>query len=517
MDYDNYVVSEKAKGTVYDFASTMDGMVLWNDAKSSGEFDFSGALITKIYDKSSANTSSTAYVMTTSSGGLAPYISYQMEGNLTNLGNGGSSLNGTIVGTASYNSSVFKRGTQSLLSNTSSNISIPTMALNGTGGLTIAFWFYRTAPGTETFLFFNNIMKVYSFGGTSTYNMYFEMVGSSSNLFYTFTSINVWNHFAVTLTYSTGSTSTHKVYADGVLRSTLSNVQYPTTTYTNNVLGQCTGYMDDFRIYNSVLSDSDITTVYNSDITTSTFTNIVYSRRLTENVFNGYPAIQLANSGFTSPVLPAYVGATFSFFLVAEFNDLTASPRILSFGPGTVSNDASLNTAFILTGDSTSLSIIRNSVVFPVGAITLGVPYLVAGYFDGTNLYVGLNGVYTSYSSTGNFTIVSSGLGISNYINSTARHSTDYGELIVYTTAPTEDQRTKIEGQLAWKWGLAAALPLGHPYSAMSPYKKELGGFLPSYVPNTSFGPLVASSIPSRLRIIRWKLHRASESEMWPL
>jgi hypothetical protein len=126
-----------------------------------------------------------------------------------------------------------------------------------------------------------------------------------------------------------------------------------------------------------------------------------------------------------------------------------------------------LNSAFILTNNSTSLSIIRNSVVFPVGDISLGTPYLVAGYFDGTNVYTGINGVYNSYSSSGNFTIAGTGLGISNYINEPARHSTDYGELIVYKTVPTEEQRTKIEGQLAWKWGLAAALPLGHPYSAI--------------------------------------------------
>jgi hypothetical protein len=89
-------------------------------------------------------------------------ISYQMEGNVTNLG-GDPSLNGTLVGTASYNSSVFKRGTQSLLSNLSSYISIPTVSLNNASGLTIAFWFYRTAVGTETFAFFNNGASTQSF------------------------------------------------------------------------------------------------------------------------------------------------------------------------------------------------------------------------------------------------------------------------------------------------------------------------------------------------------------------
>ena len=198
----------------------------------------------------------------------APLIWYRMEGNVTNSGSG-TGLNGTLVGTTSYSSTVFKRGSQSLLSNTSSYISIPTLSLNTyTNGLTIAFWFYRSGTATETFLTFGNgAMQIYSFYNSNLpneYNMYF--VVSSNQIYYTFNSINTWNHFAITLTYSTNNTSTWKLYIDGILNSTTLNKPYPTTTYSTNSIGQITGYMDDFRIYQNVLSDSEILNVSNNTL-----------------------------------------------------------------------------------------------------------------------------------------------------------------------------------------------------------------------------------------------------------
>jgi hypothetical protein len=197
---------------------------------------------------------------------LSLLISYQMEGNLTNLGTD-PSLNGTLVGTPTYNSSIFKRGTQSLLTNPTSYISIPTMNLTSTAGLTIAFWFYKLAFSTETVVLFSNganTLKIYSFGSASPLNLYLQLNGSGTQIFYSYTTVNTWHHFAVTLSYSAGTSSTHKVYANGVLQSTITNGAYPTVSYTTNTVGQFTGYLDDFRIYQAVLSDADIANVYNN-------------------------------------------------------------------------------------------------------------------------------------------------------------------------------------------------------------------------------------------------------------
>jgi hypothetical protein len=43
------------------------------------------------------------------------------------------------------------------------------------------------------------------------------------------------------------------------------------------------------------------------------------------------------------------------------------------------------------------------------------------------------------------------------------------GEMIICGTALSTDDRQKLEGYLAWKWGLAANLPADHPYKLNPP------------------------------------------------
>jgi hypothetical protein len=45
----------------------------------------------------------------------------------------------------------------------------------------------------------------------------------------------------------------------------------------------------------------------------------------------------------------------------------------------------------------------------------------------------------------------------------------EIAELILFTTALSTTDRQKIEGYLAWKWGLQASLPGGHPYFSAAP------------------------------------------------
>jgi trimeric autotransporter adhesin len=40
--------------------------------------------------------------------------------------------------------------------------------------------------------------------------------------------------------------------------------------------------------------------------------------------------------------------------------------------------------------------------------------------------------------------------------------------VMVSSTLPTDD-RQKLEGYLAWKWGLTANLPVDHPYKTTPP------------------------------------------------
>lgn len=45
----------------------------------------------------------------------------------------------------------------------------------------------------------------------------------------------------------------------------------------------------------------------------------------------------------------------------------------------------------------------------------------------------------------------------------------DFAEVIYCSAALSESDRQKVEGYLAWKWGLEANLPVGHPYELAAP------------------------------------------------
>ena len=56
------------------------------------------------------------------------------------------------------------------------------------------------------------------------------------------------------------------------------------------------------------------------------------------------------------------------------------------------------------------------------------------------------------------------------HTNITAANFSGYiGEIVVFNTQLATTPRQQIEGYLAWKWGLQAGLPAGHPYLSSAP------------------------------------------------
>jgi hypothetical protein len=129
---------------------------------------------------------------------------------------------------------------------------------------------------------------------------------------------NVWRHVVWTLTYvSSGTTSTWKIYVNGILKSTTSGY-YPLTSVTRsncyigrsawNSDGYYNGYIDDFRIYNRVLTAADVLNIY-------TYTNdkyYYYSYTNSHSVYNytiknGISTISTQIQG-TTPFNPATSG-----------------------------------------------------------------------------------------------------------------------------------------------------------------------------------------------------------------
>ena len=106
-------------------------------------------------------------------------------------------------------------------------------------------------------------------------------------------------------------------------------------------------------------------------------------------------------------------------------------------------------------------------------SINTSTTYFVDSMFDGTTHTAYLNGSNAaSVSTSTNFSIYLFGIGFQAYqiVSPSADYWVGYiNEVIVYNTALTTTQRQQIEGYLAWKWGLQASLPSGHPYQNSAP------------------------------------------------
>jgi hypothetical protein len=96
----------------------------------------------------------------------------------------------------------------------------------------------------------------------------------------------------------------------------------------------------------------------------------------------------------------------------------------------------------------------------PVGLGT-GVQ-LIGGYYDGVNIFSGLNAAYiTGDSASGSIDIDAIEFCGNNYDGA-------FGEFIMIPTVDLA-KRQLMEGYLAHKWGIEATLPAGHPYKSAPP------------------------------------------------
>lgn len=197
----------------------------------------------------------------------------------------GAGINGTL-GNIAFKEATKKRGLQSAYFNgTTSNISLGTpssLAFERTTAFSISFWFYLTTVNACIFvskqLDDGTTYRGWSFGlGGSKLNM--DMVTNSGGAKYlsvrgnqTVTA-NAWHH--AVMTYSGSSTAAGvKLYLDGteqtytVNKDTLdatilcaSNFEIGSYANTYKIV---TGYLDEFAIFSGVLTQANVTSIYNT-------------------------------------------------------------------------------------------------------------------------------------------------------------------------------------------------------------------------------------------------------------
>ena len=113
------------------------------------------------------------------------------------------------------------------------------------------------------------------------------------------------------------------------------------------------------------------------------------------------------------------------------------------------------------SGNWTFATIVNNN-------LNANVPYIAGSLYDmnGGNLFI--NGsLFKSSNAAGIFNI--SEYGIGNYSGTPIASEPFKGliaEVLVFSSALSDNERQQIEGYLAWKWGLQNSLPANHNFKS---------------------------------------------------
>jgi hypothetical protein len=215
-------------------------------------------------------------------------VYYTFNNGYLNFANGypgvaDTSNNGTTISNTTY-----KVGNGSLSVGTSKYLQILTSAVNTStfytagNGLSFSFWIYFSSASGGATIF--NISKSTAQGSSqgglglqiqySSGKWYVYYYGINTGLYTPFTfSTNTWTHLVWTMNKSNSVWTT---YQNGVQNLAPTTIVYPPssdvgTTFINgggsvdtpNSGPFWTGYLDDFRIYQRVLSQADVTALYN--------------------------------------------------------------------------------------------------------------------------------------------------------------------------------------------------------------------------------------------------------------
>ncbi len=162
---------------------------------------------------------------------------------------------------------------------TNDHVLLPATAINNLPSGTIEAWIYPTASVLDNQTIcgkqsnFENTYAFFSLGGATAANgkLYYQSTNSAQIVSNSFVTANQWSHVAVTFTNTQA-----KIYINGVLDNTVSgNFSLPNDITVNAttigaILGDgggqyFTGNIDEFRVWNAVLSDSDIMNTMNCE------------------------------------------------------------------------------------------------------------------------------------------------------------------------------------------------------------------------------------------------------------
>jgi hypothetical protein len=227
------------------------------------------------------------------------------------------------------------------------------------------------------------------------------------------------------------------------------------------------------------LNGASVNNWYDKSGNNNTATAGAVKPTLTSGGINGRPAISFVStqvtatsSYFTGSFASTFTGSFLQAFVVATMTS-TSGPfgRIFSLARPGVADVANATTTFPFCRNNNTPTVMigRNNDFITVNIPAYDTPFIGQSSQNNGSQSIGLNGTLSPSSgataNSGAFNISNFGVGTNADTNDTlAFHTGLIGEVIYYTAQLTTAQIQQVEGYLAWKWGLTANLPSGHPY-----------------------------------------------------
>jgi len=192
----------------------------------------------------------------------------------------------------------------------------------------------------------------------------------------------------------------------------------------------------------------------------------------TVNGLNGKPVITLTQDELAVPNL-VLTGTGWDAFVVATRASTSNSfARLLSLRESGKANDFNNAGSWIpiyLDGSSSNIGTYQNGSGSSLFNSTFGVPYIINSQLLANSLVFTVDGQAVGVKNASFDLNTTDGLLIGQSLQSLDENWDGIlGEVIFARDLQTAD-RQRLEGYLAWKWGLEANLPAGHPFKNTPP------------------------------------------------
>jgi len=348
---------------------------------------------------------------------------FPFDGALTDASGNGVTL--TPTGTMQYVSGV--TGTQALYLANEANVTAGTAAANYvrntsfvfSNTFTVGTWVYFTKFGAGSTMFFST--NPTSTAITNSIGMYInsskffsDFYGTSAVASTTTITINVWYHLLIT--YNNGTTS---IYVNGNREGTntgtlLQNGFIIGNTFTTSTI-PFAGYIDDFRIFNTALTQSQVTALYygSANIASRSTPLLNYTPSAAVLYQQSIEGTNIADLAFGTSIASSVSAscwiknntAAAQTFTMSLNNGLASGPRSILYTTPSISAGSWSRIAFTVPGDVLGTWLINNGLGLNL-AIALGANNTNAVSTAGswlTDAYFTESGVQSYGSATGVF------------------------------------------------------------------------------------------------------------------